>query len=200
MKKSPDRTAAEVGGALELPPFEDIYEAHFDLVWRMARRLGVPESAAEDVVQDTFLVLHRRLGEYDGRASLRRWIIGIVVKVVGDHRRRFRRKEASCVAPPSESSPDLAAASTFPPPNEAAEHAERLALLDALLSQLDPDKRELLILAQLEQLSLAEISEMLGINVHTLASRLRVARSEFEAAYERHRARVEHMEKRRRLP
>lgn len=195
-----DRPAAEVAISSDLPKFEEIYEEYFDLVWRVARRLGVPESAAEDVVQDTFIVLHRRLRDYDGRTSIRRWLVGIVVKVAGDHRRRFRRKEATWVVPPSDSSPCLAAASTFPPPNEVVERTETLALLDSLLSELEPSKRELLILAQLEQLSIAEMSEVLGVNAHTLASRLRVARKEFEVVYERHLARVQHMEKRRRFP
>ena len=46
--------------------FEALYEEHFSFVWRTARRLGVPERAADDVVQDVFLVLHRRLDDYDG--------------------------------------------------------------------------------------------------------------------------------------
>ena len=46
--------------------FDALYEDHFGLVWRTARRLGVPPAAADDVVQDVFLVVHRRLGDNDG--------------------------------------------------------------------------------------------------------------------------------------
>ena len=97
-----------------------IYEEQFDFVWRMARRLGVPESAADDVVQDTFVVLHRRLAEYDGETPIRRWLVGILTRVVSDHRRRYRRKDAACVPHPEES--ERALASSAPAPSAEAEH------------------------------------------------------------------------------
>lgn len=139
--------------AVPMPTFAEIYEDNFDLVWRTARRLGVPESAAADVVQDTFLVLHRRLADYDGRASIKRWVLGILVKVVGDHRRRYRRKDAQCVPAPADSEGDLTLASSLPPPSAEVEQAEAVRLLHALLSELDEAKREVLVLAQLEEMT-----------------------------------------------
>ena len=189
-------TAGGRGRVCPRPSFDDLYEDHFDLVWRTARRLGVPESAADDVVQDTFVVLHRRLGEYDGETPMRRWLIGILMRVVSDHRRRYRRKEAANVPHPEES--ERALASSAPAPSAEAEQAEAVRLLDALLAELDEDKRELLVLAQLEELTVPEIAELLGANVNTVYARLRSARREFDAAYARHRARVASTE--RRLP
>lgn len=176
--------------------FDALYEEHFDLVWRTARRLGIPESAADDVVQDTFVVLHRRLSEYDGETPVRRWLIGILTRVVADHRRRHRRKEAANVPHPEESERALASAS--PAPSADLEQAEAVRLLDALLGELDEDKREVLVLAQLEELTVPEIAELLGANVNTIYARLRTARREFDAAHARHRARVAGNE--RRLP
>lgn len=178
------------------PDFDAIYEQHFDLVWRTARRLGVPESAADDVVQDTFVVLHRRLGDYDGETSMRRWLIGILTRVVSEHRRRYRRKEAANVPHPEES--ERALASCAPAPSADLEQAEAVRLLDSLLAELDQDKREVLVLAQLDELTAPEIAELLGANVNTVYARLRTARREFDAAYARHRARVASTE--RRLP
>jgi RNA polymerase sigma-70 factor (ECF subfamily) len=175
--------------AERLPTFEEIYEESFELVWRTARRLGVPESAVPDAVQDTFLVLHRRLGDYDGRASLKRWVLGILVKVVGDHRRRYRRKEAQCVPHAADSEGELTIASSLPAPSAGAEQAEAVQLLNALLAELDESKREVLVLAQLEEMTVPEIAEVLGANVNTVYARLRAARMEFDAAYARHRAR-----------
>ena len=179
-----------------LAPFDAIYEEHFDFVWRMARRLGVPESAADDVVQDTFVVLHRRLPEYDGVTPIRRWLAGILTRVVSDHRRRYRRKDAACVPHPEES--ERALASNAPPPSAEAEQSEAVRLLDALLAEIDEDKREVLVLAQLEEMTVPEIAELLGANVNTVYARLRAARRDFDAAYARHRARVAGCE--RRLP
>lgn len=170
--------------AVVRPTFEDVYEEHFDLVWRTARRLGVPESAVDDVVQDAFLVLHRRLPEYDGRASMKAWLLGITVRVVADHRRRYRRKESHC-----EPTDEDAIVSSMPAPIDEVEQAESVRLLADILSQLDEDKREILVLRQLEEMTVPEIAEVLRANVNTIYARLRAARREFEAAYARHRAR-----------
>jgi len=175
--------------------FDALYENHFDLVWRTARRLGIPSSAADDVVQDTFVVVHRRLDKYDGETPIRRWLIGILTRLVADQRRRHRRKESANV-PQSEDSA-RALASALPAPSAELEQAEAVRLLDALLGELDEDKREVLVLAQLEELSVPEIAELLGANVHTIYARLRSARREFDATYARHRARVVRSERRR---
>ena len=64
--------------------FEETYRTHFAFVWRTVRRLGVADSSVEDVTQDTFLVVHRRLASFNGKSSLKSWLFGIVVRVVSD--------------------------------------------------------------------------------------------------------------------
>jgi RNA polymerase sigma-70 factor (ECF subfamily) len=161
-----------------------IYNTHFDFVWRNARRLGIPEASADDVVQDVFVIVQRRIGDFDGRTSLRAWIFGILVRVVRDHRRSFRRKAGRCIPLEEVSHGDVAAAEG-PTPSELAERAERVQLLDALLDQLGDDKRTLLILSELEQCTLREIAELLGSNTNTIHSRLRAARRDFDKVYTR---------------
>jgi RNA polymerase sigma-70 factor (ECF subfamily) len=178
------------GAALVLPPFAEIYDEHFDLVWRTARRLGVPEASADDVVQDVFLVLHRKVGEYDGRTPVKRWILGMTVRVVADHRRRYRRKDAPCVPAPADSEGDIVLASNARGPSVDAEIDEQMRLLEQLLSQLSEEKREVLVLSELEEMTVPEIAEMLGANVNTIYARLRTARQEFERLYARHQRRT----------
>ena len=175
---------------IELPTFEALYDEHFDFVWRTARRLGVPEPEADDVVQDAFLVLHRRIADYDGKTPVKRWLLGIVVRVVSDHRRRFRRKDAPCVPHAADSDGNVMLASPLPAPSAEAEQAEQVRLLEALLSELDKEKRDVLVLAELEEMTVPEIAELLGANVNTVYARLRAARQQFEAAHARHRART----------
>jgi RNA polymerase sigma-70 factor (ECF subfamily) len=162
----------------------EIYEAHFDFVWRNARRLGVPEDSADDVAQDVFVVVQRRLADYDGRASMQAWIFGILIRVVRDHRRRFRRKGSRTVPLDQEGLNPFGAAPGSAP-SELAEHAERVRLLDRLLSELDEDKRTLLILSELEQWTLREIAVFFDSNINTIFSRLKVAKRAFEQAYAR---------------
>src|SRR5262249_12085268 len=61
--------------------FADVYEALFAFVWRSVRRLGVDEGAVDDVVQEIFVIVHRRLHDFEGRSSVKTWIFGIVLRV-----------------------------------------------------------------------------------------------------------------------
>jgi RNA polymerase sigma-70 factor (ECF subfamily) len=159
--------------------FENLYREHFAFVWRTVRRLGTDAEFVEDVTQEVFVVVHRRLGEFEGRSTAKTWLYGIVRRVVADHRRTLRRKPLT-----AGSESDEAEAPTAPEegPEASAERAERVQLLHRLLAGLDEAKREVFILAELEGLTLAEISEALGVNQNTVASRLRAARREFEIA------------------
>lgn len=162
-----------------------IYDEHFEFVWRNARRLGVPEASADDVTQDVFMIVQRRLPTYDGRASMQAWIFGILVRVVSSHRRSFRRKGARNVSldQESETSRGVSAPSEETPMAQL-ERVERARILSKLLEQLDEDKRALLILSELEEWTLREIAELYHSNVNTIYSRLRAAKRDFERAYQ----------------
>ena len=164
--------------------FERVYDEFFDFVYRNARRLGVPPSAADDVVQEVFVVLHRRLGEYDGRATLQSWVYGILANTVRDYRRSFKRKQAPLVS--TERDEQLGPASSRSSPEQRAELSQDLALLMQLLDDLPEAQRELIVLADLEQLSVPEICEHVGGNPNTVYSRLRVARDALKAKLARH--------------
>jgi len=73
-------------------------------------------------------------------------------------------------------------------PLQEAETRDKLRLVDELLRSLDDDKREVFVLAHLEQMTAPEIAEILSENVNTVYSRLRAAKEEFEQALERRRA------------
>ena len=165
--------------------FEKIYNEYAGFVWRNARRLGVPASGAEDVVQDVFIVVQRRLPDFDGRAPLQSWLFGILVRVVRHYRRSYQRKDARCVSleqDPGHCNNTVARTSS---PSEQAENAERLRLLEHLLGQLDESKRTLLVLSELEGWTLREIAEHLGSNTNTVHSRLRVAKRAFDDLHRR---------------
>jgi RNA polymerase sigma-70 factor (ECF subfamily) len=164
-----------------VPSFDSLYEKHFPFVWRSTRRLGVAESATDDVVQEIFLIVHRRLSSFEGRSSIRTWIYGIAVRVVRDHRRSLRRK-------PSEPA-DVDVFACERGTEDDVERAQAVRVLYMLLDRLDDEKREVFVLAELEQMSVPEIAEILGANTNTVYSRLRAARKDFEQAAARHRAR-----------
>jgi RNA polymerase sigma-70 factor (ECF subfamily) len=191
---APDLTPAPAplpaGAPAPHPPgsayrFEELYDQHFAFVWRTARRLGVAERSVDDAVQDVFIVVHRRLADFEGRSSIKSWLFGIVRRVAKDHRRRARRKDRG------EALPDGLADPMSPSPRDAASRAEALEVLYGLLESLDDDKREVFVLAELEQMTVPEIAEAISVNLNTVYSRLRAARQAFEKAVARYRAREE---------
>ena len=186
---APQRTSLDAApAALDGLVFAEVYRDNFAFVWRSARALGVGPAALDDVAQEIFVIVHRSLPEFAGRSKLRTWISGIVLNVVRHHRRSLARKSPHELSREEPADPALLHAAGRDP-HEAAELAEETRLLQRILDDLDDDKREVLVLAELEELAVPEIAEALGLKLNTAYSRLRLARADFEQAAARHRAR-----------
>lgn len=162
--------------------FEAIYEEHFDFVWRSLRRLGVPEPSVDDAAQDVFVVVCRRLEDFEGRSKVRTWLFGIALRVARSHRRRLARKGNLDPLPEVLVSDEVG-------PDERFEQRRAVDFLDAFLDDLDEEKRAVFVLAEMEQMTAPEIEAALGVKLNTVYSRLRAARKAFEAAVKRHHAR-----------
>lgn len=152
----------------------EVYRAHAGFVWRVVRRLGVAEEAQEDVMHDVFLVVHRRLGDFDGRAALTTWLFGIARGVAANHRRGLLRSQRRLtVAPVPTPGPD---------PELRTEQAQAAAFVRGFLDGLEEERRLLFELADLEGLKVPEIAEMLGMNLNTAYARLRAVREQLSRA------------------
>ena len=159
------------------PPLDvaAVYQEHAAFVWRVVRLLGVPAASVEDVAHDVFMVVHRRLGEFEGRSSIRTWLYAIARGVAANHRRGTARRGAA--APVDERLRDTSAGAD---PRGAAERAEAGRILAELVGRLDEEKREVFVLVEVEELPVTEVAELLAIPVNTAYSRLRAARVAFE--------------------
>jgi RNA polymerase sigma-70 factor (ECF subfamily) len=156
---------------LVVPPLERVYREHADYVWRLLCSLGVSEASREDAFHEVFLVVHRRLATFDGRASLPTWLFGITRNVVLHHRRSVARHlRRLTVAPPPSAEPE---------PDEVVAEGEARALVERFLAGLGDDQRDVFILAEIEGLRMPAIAEQLGVNLNTLYSRLYSARRQF---------------------
>jgi len=121
--------------------------------------------------------------EPHGRATLRSWVYGIVANTVRGYRRSFRRKQAPLVA--TENDDELGAASSRASPERRTQQRQDMQLLLQLLDELSEEQRELIVLADLEQLNVPEICACIGGNSNTVYSRLRVAREALKAKLSR---------------
>lgn len=158
------------------------YDEHFDFVWRSLRRLGVPEAALDDAAQDVFLVAFRRRAEFEGRSSVRTWLFGIAWNRAREFVRLARRR-------PEEPLPDALLPDAALDQEQAAMQQEALRFVYRVLEELTPERRGLLVMAEVEEMSALEIAEVLKLPVNTVYSRIRLARRCFESAFRRCRAR-----------
>ena len=161
---------------------EQLFREHGPFVWRTLRRLGLSETDADDLCQEVFLIAMRRLDSFEQRSSLSTWLYGISARVALAHRRRASTQREQPWASPPE-------VPTQSGPHEAVSDRQAREILDRALDELDDDKREVFVLAELEQMTAKEIAEAIGANASTVYSRLRAARLDFEKAAERCRRR-----------
>jgi RNA polymerase sigma-70 factor (ECF subfamily) len=153
-----------------------IFDEHAGYVWRSLRHLGVAEADIEDVCQEVFITVHRKLAEFEGRSTLRTWLYGISLRVASDYRRRAYVRRERAVAEPRD---DSASSSTNQPDLRAEARGTLLHLLDLL----DEDKRAVLVLYEIEGLSMKEVAEVIGCPLQTAYSRLHAARKVVSEAY-----------------
>ena len=167
------------------PPldFQELYQAHVGFVWRVLRRFGVPAADLADALQEVFVVVYRRLPDFEGRSQVTTWLYRIALRTARDRRRRAHLRRE--VLEPS--ALDVAQVSCTAP-DDCLQQQRDLALLDEALESLSMKQRTVLTLFELEELSGEQIAEVLQIPLATVYSRLRLARTAFKKAVRRRAA------------
>ena len=167
-------SAPDVPNSALMLNLAELYEHHLHDVWRLLARLGVPASELEDAAHEVFLIAFKRTADYQARSSQKTWLFGIATRVASNWRRIARRRGVGEPLP-------LALADPRPSPEAVSESGMKIAALHRVLQLLPVALREVFVLVELEGLSGPEIAQALDCNLNTVYSRLRVARSTFEA-------------------
>jgi RNA polymerase sigma-70 factor (ECF subfamily) len=168
--------ATRVEIANEQPTLAAIHAAHADFVWRSLQRLGVPPADLEDALQEVFVVVHRRLSTFRGSSRLTTWLFGIAIRVASRFRRRahLRREQAE--------NPEHPPIDPGASPEANVLDREAREQLRQVLDAMDPARRAVFVMFEIERLRSEDISEQLGIPLGTVYSRLRAARAQFAKA------------------
>jgi RNA polymerase sigma-70 factor (ECF subfamily) len=164
--------------------FREIYERWFGDVVRWIYALGVPSSDSEDLAQEIFLVVRRKLDRFDG-GNLAGWLYRIAQLTVRDHRRRawfknlvMRRRDI-----------DVAGVElTAPSPAARYEEAENRRFLQTLVGGMSEKLRTAFVLFEIEGYSGEEIARIQDIPLGTVWTRLHLARKEFWRLLKKQRA------------
>ncbi|MES1186159.1 MAG: RNA polymerase sigma factor [Myxococcales bacterium] len=162
------------------PSMRTVFDEHARYVIRTLRHLGVREADVEDVAQEVFVTVHRKLPEFEGRSKLRTWLYAICLRVASDHRRRaYVVRERATDNPPIDTGERSG--------DEADTSLESRAFVQELLAELDDDKRAVLVLYEIEGLTMREVADVVGCPLQTAYSRLHAARDLLRVAWERSR-------------
>ncbi|HEY5956052.1 MAG TPA: sigma-70 family RNA polymerase sigma factor [Polyangiaceae bacterium] len=170
MSPSPSQLAA---GKRVSPPSLEAFQREFDYVIRTLRRLGVSPNDVEDLAHDVFLVLHQSWEKYDASRPLRAYLFGVAFRVAGNHLRKRRREVLFAVTDTTDSGP---------PPDQRLEKSQARKLVLRALERVPMERRAVLIMHDIDKLSMTEIASNLSIYRFTGYSRLRKARKEFADA------------------
>ncbi|WP_169927972.1 RNA polymerase sigma factor [Labilithrix luteola] len=159
------------------PTFDEVYERYLPFVWRVLRTLELPTWAIDDAVQEVFVVVHRRLSEFEGRSDIRTWLFRVATWVAANERRRVKANAPHELI--DEAIPDNADG-----PFEVVVRSETIRTLERVLDRMDSEKRMVLVLMDIEEMKATELAEIFGINVNTVYSRLRLAREQFRRLFD----------------
>ena len=165
----------------ERPDFDSIYREQFEHVWFTLRRLGVQERDLDDAAHDVFVVVNRRLDDFDATRPVRPWVTGITYRIASDERRRARHRR--------EVIGEIPELSAHRGPVEALEAKQAHDLVMLALDELPMKQRAVFVMHELQGLTMPEIVEALDAPLNTLYSRLRLARRKFTMSVRRLRGR-----------
>jgi RNA polymerase sigma-70 factor (ECF subfamily) len=167
------------------PTAQQVFREHATYAWRALRYCGVAPADLQDACQEVFLVVHRRLPEFEQRSSMRTWVYGICLRVAAQFRRRAHRRHEELMPEP----PEMA---VLPAQPAEIEGRQTRALLENMLATLDAPKREVFVLFEIEHLPMEEVAVVVGCPLRTAYSRLEAARKQILKAWQRAQIRSQH--------
>jgi RNA polymerase sigma-70 factor, ECF subfamily len=154
----------------------DAFQRELDYVHRTLRRLGTPTSEIEDLAQDVFLALRGAWPTYDSSRPLRPYLFGIAFRITAAHQRKRKREVALEVVEVPDGGPA---------PDDALLSKQARALILAALEHVPLPRRAVLVMHDIDGVSVDEAAAALAIPRFTAYSRLRKARRELEGAVRR---------------
>ena len=159
--------------------FRELVDRHGDALFGLAYSVTGSSADAEDLVQETLLGAFRRLGAFEGRSSVKTWLVRILL----NHASKLRRSKGvrRAMRLDEQAGPETADG-RLQTRSPAAAVESRLDAA-AMLQTVSSEHREILVLRELQQMSYDEIAQTLRIPRGTVESRLHRARQELKKRF-----------------
>jgi RNA polymerase sigma-70 factor (ECF subfamily) len=152
--------------------FETIYRTYSGFVYNVTYRVVNDMDDAQEVTQDVFLTVHRKLESFRGESSFKTWIYRIAVNLAINHAKKRSKEQDRTV----EYEENMELSTPVNPIDEKMDRVGKEKVISMLLGSLNPDQRACLVLRDFEGLSYEEIAETLKVNINTVRSRLKRGR------------------------
>ncbi|MER2560489.1 MAG: sigma-70 family RNA polymerase sigma factor [Myxococcaceae bacterium] len=174
MREAMGASLVDRAKAGDVSAFRELYAQHQRQVSRQLAFL-VPRSDLEDVLQDVFIEVFRSIKRFEGKSAFTTWLYRVTVHVAMKSRRKHTRSRLDVVEDVPEQVDER------PRPEDVSLSSERQARVEALLEQLSPKKRAVLVMHDLQGVDAQTIAQVLDTNILTVRTRLFYARRELEA-------------------
>ena len=164
--------------SLKAPPpdVSSVFNAHGQFVWLTLQRLGVRKADLDDMLQEVFVVVHRKIHTFDGQSKMTSWLFGICLRVASGYRRKAHIQREELEGELSELQHDVES------PEDLAERRAAQIVLNRILDGLSLEQRAVFVMFEIDGLACPEIAALLDVPVGTVYSRLHAARAEFKRA------------------
>lgn len=160
------------------PEFATVFSEHLHYLWCALRRLGIRECDLEDVAHEVLVRVHAQLPQHDPEQPIRPWLFGLALGTAANYRRLARHRLELHAVPPEPLDQN-------PPADEHLIAGERRALVQKALELVPLQNRALLILHDMDEVTIPAAATALGIGLNTAYSRLRLGREAFRKALAR---------------
>lgn len=142
-------------------------------LYRLARAIVRDDAEAEDALQDAYLSAYRALHEFRGDASLSTWLSRLVINQCLTRKRRHERRQSviPMVPSPADEELDQVAGDDSGAPDAATDRVQMHSLLERKIDELPESFRAVFVLRSVEELTVEETADCLGIPAETVRSR-----------------------------
>jgi RNA polymerase sigma-70 factor, ECF subfamily len=171
-----DYQLAQSSAAGDMSAFEELYQRHSRRVYSLCLRMTQNVSEAEDLMQEAFIQLFRKIGSFRGDSAFTTWLHRLTVNQVLMH---FRKRSVKMEKTTEEGETPVQVVRGTENPNQMPV-IDRIAL-DKAIAQLPPGYRSVFVLHDVEGHEHEEIAQMLGVAVGTSKSQLHKARMKLRA-------------------
>jgi RNA polymerase sigma-70 factor (ECF subfamily) len=158
--------------------FEVLMRRHNQRLFRVVRGIVADDSEAEDVMQDAYVLAYQHLAQFEGRASFSTWLIRIAIRDAVARRQRRGRFEAMDAAGRTQGGNQMdPLVSAAPNPEEYTSAREANSLIERAILALPEKYRAVLMMRDIEEMSVEETADCLGISQVNVKVRLHRART-----------------------